>query len=142
MPALNRRSKQVASAIRNEIITIVRKDVSDPRLEQVGMITFSGIELSPDHRNATVWVSFMGKQEKEPEVQSAIKALQSASKFIHRLLIKRIPMKVHPHLYFKFDPMFDRATEINKAFTSMEEVEQETANIRAENLAPLEESED
>lgn len=127
----NRRSRQVANAIREELVTIARSDISDPRLERVGMITFSGVELADDYRNATVWVSFMGKTKDSKEVQEALEALQSASKFIHRLLIKRIPMKVHPHLSFKYDPAFDRAAVIGEALESAAQVEKNAALEKA-----------
>lgn len=126
----DRRHRQVASAIREELVTIARKDISDPRLERVGMITFSGVELTQDLRNATVWVAFMGKQEKDADVQDALKALQSSAQFIHRLLIKRISMKVHPHLSFKFDKGFDRAAVVNEALHEASAVEKETAKFR------------
>lgn len=125
-----RRPKQIANAIRDELVTIARKDISDPRLEQVGMITFSGVELSQDLRSATVWVSFMGREENSKEVQEALEALRSASGFIHRLLIKRIPIKIHPHLTFKFDRSFDRASAVQKALSEAAEVEKETARVR------------
>ena len=129
----SRRHRQVASAIREELVTIARKDISDPRLERVGMITFSGVDLTPDLRNATVWVAFMGKQEGDADVQEALKALQSSAQFIHRLLIKRIPMKIHPLLSFKFDKGFDRAATVNMALHEAADVEKETAKFREEN---------
>jgi ribosome-binding factor A len=137
----NRRHRQIANAIRDELVTIARKDISDPRLERVGMITFSGVELTEDLRNATVWVSFMGKEEKAPDVQAAIEALRSASAFIHRLLIKRIPMKIHPQLSFKFDRSFDRASTIQKALQEAAEVEKETVRVRGDAPAVPEDSE-
>ncbi len=108
-------------------MTIFRKDISDPRLEAVGMVTVSGVDLSEDMRNATVWVSFMGKEEKDPAVKGALEALRSASSFVHRLLIKRISMKVHPHLIFKFDRIFDRAVVINTALQEAAEIEKKAA---------------
>ena len=129
----SRRHRQVASAIREELVTIARKDISDHRLERVGMITFSGIDLTPDLRNATVWVAFMGKQEGDADVQDALQALQSSAKFIHRLLIKRIPMKIHPLLVFKFDKGFYRAAVVNQALHEASAVEKETAKFRDEN---------
>ena len=35
----------------------------------------------------------MGRDSKEPDVKAALAALQSSANFMHRLLIKRIPMK-------------------------------------------------
>jgi ribosome-binding factor A len=131
MPDPNRRHRQVANAIREEIVAIIRNDISDPRLEKAGMITISGVDLTPDLRNATVWISFMGREEKQKAVQEALKALESASGFMHRLLIKRIPMKMHPRLHFKFDKMFDRAAVINQALGEAAELEKETAEVRS-----------
>ncbi len=127
----NRRHRQIANAIRDELVTIARKDISDPHLERVGMVTFSSVDLTDDLRNATVWVAFMGKEEKAKDVQAALAALTRSSKFIHRLLIKRLPMKVHPHLIFKFDNGFDRAAVIGRALSEAAEVEKETQKQRA-----------
>jgi ribosome-binding factor A len=131
-PKENRRHRQIANAIRDELVTIARKDLSDPALEKVGMITFSGIELSEDVRNGTVWCAFMGKEEKSKSVQAALEALNHSSKYIHRLLIKRLPMKVHPVLSFKFDRGFDRAAVVGKALAEAAEIEQETARQRSD----------
>ena len=132
MADASRRHRQVANAIREELVTIARKDVSDPRLERAGMITFAGLDLTPDMRNATVWVAFMGRTAADAEVKAALAALQSAETFIHRLLIKRIPMKVHPRLTFKFDGSFERAGVVGAALKEAAEVEAETARYRAE----------
>jgi ribosome-binding factor A len=128
----NRRQRQVANSIREELVAIIRKDISDPRLEMAGMITVSGVDLTEDMRNATVWVSFMGKEEKSKEVKGALEALRSAEKFVHRLLIKRIAMKVHPRLSFKFDNMFDRAAVASNALHEAAAVEKETGAYRKE----------
>lgn len=142
MADASRRQRQVANAIREELVTIARKDVSDPRLERAGMITFAGLDLTPDMRNATVWVAFMGRTAADAEVKAAIAALQSAESFIHRLLIKRIPMKVHPRLTFKFDGSFERAGVVGVALKEAADVEAETARYRAEHPESNPESED
>ncbi len=126
----NRRHRQVANAIREEIVSIIRKDISDPRLDAAGMITISGIELSQDMKNATVWVSFMGKSEDDPVVVGALQSLKTGSQYIHRLLIKRIPMKMHPRLTFRFDKIFDRAAKVSEAFAEANELEKETDRVR------------
>lgn len=142
MAEKNRRHRQIAEAIRDELVTIARRDISDPRLERVGMITFSGVDLSEDLRSATVWVSFMGKEEGAEDVREAIEALRSANGFIHRLLIKRIPMKIHPHLTFRFDRTFDRSSLVQKALKEAAEVERETAIVRGESPAAPDDEDD
>lgn len=125
-----RRNLQIASSIRDELVLILRKDLSDPDVERVGFITVSGVELSDDVRNATVWVAFMGKNEADKDVQSALAALNRSAKFIHRLLIKRLPMKLHPVPVFKFDRGFDRAAEVGKALQEAAKIEDETRKLR------------
>lgn len=125
-----RRNLQIANAVREELVSILRKDLSDPDVEKVGFITLSGVELSEDVRNATVWVAFMGKQEGDKDVQAALAALNHSAKFIHRLLIKRIPMKVHPVPTFKYDRGFDRAAVVGKALQEAAQVEEETRRQR------------
>ena len=127
----NRRHRQLSNAIRNELVAIVRDDLNDPGIEKVGMITFSGVDLSDDLRDGTVWVAFMGKKEESKSVQLALKALNRSNKFIHRLLIKRLPMKVHPVLKFRFDHGFDRAAVVGAALAEAAEVEKKTARVRA-----------
>jgi ribosome-binding factor A len=127
----NRRHRQIAHAIRDEIVSIIRKDLSDPRLEMAGMITVSGVDLAPDMKSASVWVSFMGRKETEAEVKGAIEALNHSQAYIHRLLIKRIPMKKHPIPHFRFDPMFDRAEKVSSAFKEAAAIEAETAQVRS-----------
>ena len=117
---MSRRSRQVAAAIREELVIITQKELSDPRLERVGFITFSEVQISPDHRNATVFVSFMGKDENSQEVKDALAALQNASQYFHRQLVKRLRMKSHPHLRFKYDRGFDRAAQLSPVFEKME----------------------
>jgi ribosome-binding factor A len=72
-------------------------------------------------------------------VRAALAALQSAASYMHRLLIKRIPMKMHPRLNFKFDKMFDRAAVVNEALAGAAALENETSEFRKEHGAEGEE---
>ncbi len=120
MQAMSRRTRQVASAIRVELADITRREIHDPRIEAVGFITISEVQLSQDHRDCLVWVAFMGKDEKQKDVQDALSALNASAGYIHKLLVKRIPVKVLPRLRFKFDRGFDRAAEIDLAFRKID----------------------
>ena len=127
MQEMSRRTRQLASLIRDELVQIAQRELNDPRIAKVGMLTFSGIEISPDHRNAMVYMSFMGQEEKSPAVQDALAALASASGFFHRQLLKRLQVKAVPKLQFRFDSMFDKAATINVALKEAAEVEKEAA---------------
>ncbi len=123
MQEMSRRTRQVANAVREELVQMIHRDLNDPRIQQVGMITVSGVKLSPDHKNATVYVSFMGKEEKSPEVIAALVALQSATGFFHRSLLKRLQVKAVPRLIFRYDSLFDNASSIQIALSEAAEKE-------------------
>lgn len=123
MQEMSRRTRQMSNAIRDELVKMISREISDPRVERVGMITVSGIKLSPDHKNAMVFVSFMGKDEKSTEVQEALQALESASGYFHRLLLKRLRTKNVPQLSFRFDSLFDRAATVQTALKEAAEKE-------------------
>lgn len=131
MVGMSRRTRQVAGAIRDELVQITQRELNDPRISAVGMVTYSGIELSPDHRNATVYVSFMGEAKSSPKVKEALAALAHAGGFFRSALHKRLSMKVIPHLRFVYDPMFDRAATINVALREAADVEAQAAATKS-----------
>lgn len=128
---MSRRSRQVASAIRDELVQITQRELNDPRLKAVGMITFSGVELSPDHKNANVFVSFMGQPKDSPQVKAALQALESAAGLFRRLLLKRLATKAVPQLRFRYDDLFDKAAEVGVALKSAADFEAALAAEKA-----------
>jgi len=132
MQEMSRRTRQMSSAIRDEVVKIIQREISDPRVTQVGMITVSGIKLSPDHKNAMIFVSFMGKEEKSLDVQNALAGLTAATGFFHRLLLKRLQTKNVPQLIFRYDPLFDKADIVQKALTEAAEKEAALAAVKNE----------
>lgn len=112
---MSRRSKQVAGAIQIELADLLRREISDPRVQAVGWITISDVHIAADHRNANVYVSFMGKEEKSKQVQEALKGLKHSAAFLHRALTKRLSLKSIPMLNFKYDNSFDHADKVARA---------------------------
>ena len=80
------------------------------------MITVSHVDLSGDHRNATVFVSFMGKMAGKRESKSAIDVLNKAAGFVRTALAKRMKARVTPQVHFKYDTSFDHAQKVQEAF--------------------------
>ena len=112
------RTRKVASLLQKEIADIVRNEVRDPRLQNFMMVTISAVDLAPDHRNATVYVSFMGQSEEE-ERKKGVAALTKAAGFIQRLLLKRLSMKNIPLLLFRYDDSFDYADKMSQALKKL-----------------------
>lgn len=107
------RTRKVASLLQREIADIIRTELRDPRLQKFAMVTVSEVDLAPDHRNATIYVSFMGQEESESDRDAAIKALGAAAGYIKKNLLKRMEIKVIPTLIFKYDDSFDYADKMS-----------------------------
>ncbi len=110
------RTRKMASVIQKEISEIILRELNDPRLQKLGMITVSHVDLAGDHRNATVHVSFMGQRTEKKEAKAAVKLLNGAAPFFRRSLAKRMQTKVVPQVNFRYDESFDRAAKVHQAF--------------------------
>jgi ribosome-binding factor A len=93
--------------------------LSDPRL---GLVTVTGVEVSPDLRQATVYYSALGRSNKrgagvvpilEPEQRvSTQAALEAAAPHIQATLGRQVRMKYTPALTFREDPSIETGNRI------------------------------
>ena len=89
---MSRRTTRVSELLREEISELVQRDLKDPRLEGA-FLTITEVEVSPDFRVASVFVSHLGSAE---ERDDALAGLQSASAWLERELRRRLRMLRHP----------------------------------------------
>lgn len=100
---------RVGENVRHAISAIMtRGDVQDPDLEGAS-ITVSEVRVSPDLRNATVFVMPLGGDDQG----TIIKALNRNSAYIRGEMSKVVHMKYMPRLKFKLDDSFDEASHID-----------------------------
>jgi ribosome-binding factor A len=98
------RSYRVADQIQRDLAELVR-EMKDPR---VGMLTISGVEVSPDYAHAKVRFSLLVGDAQECET-----ALNEAAGFLRNGLFKRLAIHTVPTLHFEFDRTTERAAELN-----------------------------
>jgi ribosome-binding factor A len=91
------RMKRINEACKEALGEIIQEKVKDPR---VGFVTVTRVEVSPDLRQAKVWLSVMGSQE---ETDTALLVLEKASGFMRRELGKRVRMRYTPELKICLD---------------------------------------
>ena len=72
-------------------------------------ITVSEVKISPDLRNATVYVMPLGGEEQ----QQVEEALNKMSATIRYKMASTVRLKSMPQLIFKIDTSFDQATHVN-----------------------------
>ena len=96
------RADQVGEQVREEIMSIIRRDLKDPR---IGFVSITAVRMSPDLRNARVRVSVLGNPE---EKKASIAGLESATGMIRHELGKRLQnLKFSPNLRFEIDPSIE-----------------------------------
>lgn len=99
MPKDFSRTQRVADYLRQELATIIQREVRDPR---VGMVMVNEVEVSRDLAHAKVFVTVMGKDSAD-EAAPALEALNKAAGFLRSQLARDHNMRTTPRLVFEFD---------------------------------------
>jgi len=110
---VSERTARLDELLREEISSIIRREVDDPR---IGFVTITDVEVSADLRHANVWVSVIGS---EKERRTSIRALIGAMPFVRRQL-GRLRLKRIPALHVKEDHTSERGTRILRILGEIE----------------------
>ena len=102
------RQRRVADQIQRELADIIRGELKDPR---VGMITLTGVEVSPDLAHAKVFFTTLADDAHRDEVE---KGLRRASGFLRSELGRRIKVHVTPELHFEYDASVERGMRLSR----------------------------
>jgi ribosome-binding factor A len=125
MPHPTRRYERTARV--NEVVREVLADelerLADPGL---GFLTVTGVEVTPDLRQATVWYSVLPLPEGTPEgdEHDTEAALEAARPHLQSAVGRQVRMKYTPHLVFREDPAIktgERVDEILRRLRSEDE---------------------
>jgi ribosome-binding factor A len=100
------RSQRIADQIQRDLAELIPREVRDAR---VGLVTISGVEVSPDYAHAKVYFTVIGS---EPDV--AARGLNSAAGHLHNLLFKRLAIHTVPRLHFVHDTSVEKGFEIDR----------------------------
>ncbi len=111
----SRRPQRLALQIQQEIGTMLFRNVKDRR---IGMVTVTGVDLSPDLRHARVYVSSMGSDQ---EKAAALQALNHAAGWIRHELGQRIRMKFLPEIVFYTDTSLEYGERIDRLLDEIKE---------------------
>ena len=99
--------RRVNEAVR-EVISEGLGELKDPR---VGFVTVTGVETSPDLRQATVFVSVLGTERKR---RQTLDGLAAAHGVLQARLARQLRMKRTPQLTFEYDPTVERGVRMTQ----------------------------
>ena len=101
-----KRSEKVAEAIHEMVGELLIKGLKDPR---IGFVTITGVKITDDLRNATVYFSVIGT---DAEKVDTIHGLNSARGFIRKELGKNLRMRHVPEVVFRYDESIEYGNHI------------------------------
>lgn len=110
---MSERTARLDELLREEISAVLSREVDDPR---IGFVTITDVEVSPDLRHASVWVSLIGP---EAERRQQLRALGGAMPFVRRQL-GRLRLKRIPELHVKEDRTAERGTRVLRILDDLE----------------------
>jgi ribosome-binding factor A len=99
--------RRVNEAVR-QVLSEALPELKDPR---IGFVTVTGVETSPDLRQARVFVSVLGSERKR---ERSLVGLEAAHGVLQARLATELRMKRTPQLSFEYDPTVERGVRMSR----------------------------
>jgi len=115
---VSRRQQKIARAIRESVSKTILNGLSDPRV--TGLVTVTEVDVSPDMKNATVFLSILTADDRKADVTFG--AICHATGHFQHQLGDDLTGRVCPHLRFEKDRKVSKTLETLRL---IEQVEQE-----------------
>ncbi len=111
-----RRKRRLEKQLKQTISDIIRNRL---KYESLKLLSVTRVELTPDMKMGTVYVSHMEKDEETR--QEAIKFLRRKEKKIRAIVTKALPLKVIPEFRFREDTSLKEAARVNEIMKELQE---------------------
>jgi ribosome-binding factor A len=106
------RPQKLGDLIQRELSELLQRELRDPR---VGMITITGVDVSPDFSHAKVFFTILEKQR----LDDAREGLRRAAGFLRSQLARRIKLYTTPELRFEYDESVERGDRLSRLIDSV-----------------------
>lgn len=92
------KNTRINGEVQRVLADIIRGQIKDPRISPVTSVV--AVEVSPDLKNAKVWISTLGDEKAQ---EDTLAGLKSAEGYIRNQLAKEINLRNTPQLTFVMD---------------------------------------
>ena len=99
--------RRVNEAVR-EVVAEAVGELKDPR---IGLVTVTGVSISRDLREGTVYVAVLGNEKKQ---QQTLEGLESAHSYLQGRVARELRLRRTPQLSFEYDPSVERGIRMTK----------------------------
>lgn len=123
------RPERVGEEIRQELATLLAREVHDPG---IGFVTLTRTKVSPDLQMVRVFYTIIGDDRVKRETQ---RALDRATPFLRRHIGARVRLRRVPEIRFEFDRSVEHQDRIEQLLMGIEQ-ERRLNPIVTEDEAP------
>ena len=113
MPKEFSRSKRVGDLIQRVLAGLIQRQLHETGL---GMVTISATDVSPDLKNATIYITCLGNTANTDQVVAILN--EHIGEFRH-VLSKTLTMRSIPRIHFEFDHALERANRLTALIDSL-----------------------
>lgn len=103
------KNTRVNMEVQRELSKVISMEMKDPRIDP--MTSVIAVDVTPDLKQAKVYVSVLGSDEKK---QATLEGLKSATPFIRRHLASTINLRNTPELKFYMDGSIEYGVNMSK----------------------------
>jgi ribosome-binding factor A len=111
------RTQRVRELLKRTIGEIIRREYS---VTQYGVVTVNDVDISPDLKQATVWLGIVAKSDQK---KKTLEQLRADRKHIQGVVGREIILKYTPVLRFEVDDSIERANRVLKILDEIEQAE-------------------
>ena len=111
MPQEFSRTLRVAEQVKREIAPLIQRQLANGL---VGMVTITGVDMSPDLRQAKIYISCLGGS-----VDTVVAALNRSRGHLRHHLAYHLRLKVIPRLSFFHDTSLERGARLEALLSSL-----------------------
>ena len=114
------RHERLEQDVKIALSDIIMNEVKEPSV--TGLISVTGVKITPDQKYAKVYVSVFGKTNKK----KVIDALKKATGFIKKELGRRVRMRNMPDITFELDDSMEYGAHMDKVIKEV--IEKDSKN--------------
>jgi ribosome-binding factor A len=111
------RPERVAQMVQELLGELFARGMRDPR---IGLVTITGVKMSPDLREARVYWTVHGDPEQR---KHTAKGLEKARGFLRREIGTQLKLRMTPDLHFTYDEAIDRGERIEQLIRQVHDEE-------------------
>jgi ribosome-binding factor A len=115
------RPERVAQMVQQLLGELFARGMRDPR---IGLVTITGVKMSPDLREARAYWTVHGDPEQRKQTA---KGLDKARGFLRREIGSQLKLRVVPDLHFVYDEAIDRGERIEQLIRRVHEEDRNRA---------------